>query len=490
MQVGPRTTNRKSSLTSLAAGLEGTVGTIDWDVNVGQGTSKISNNDSNYLNTELFFAALEDGSIDASSLNNPKATLDALRLTPKREGKSVVRYVNAKMSGQLMELKGGPMQYAVGFSSNREKLTDTPDADQLAGNVFGSIQQAAVDAKRNSSAFFGELSIPIFKGLETQVALRHDRYPGNSKTSPKFAAKYSPFGGLAVRASYAESFLAPTLKQLYGGQDEGAESTEDPDICAAFPTLSGPCSNFAYKEVSGSNPNLRPETGKTINIGVVFEPVANVGISVDAWQIKKKDEISTLSTLSAIANGDIGIVNGEAIVYVYNQNVAATKVNGIDLDIRGRVGDTPFGRMSIRDTATYYMAQKTQFEPGDVFYEYLGTFLSPRWRNSLAVNFEQGPWSTTFTLRTTASMKDTTLPTGFSGNRTARRIDAHEELDVGFSYTGVKNLTFNGIVKNVLDSAPPYANNGTLNQYGSLGFPWIYSPRGRYFSFSANYKFF
>ena len=57
-------------------------------------------------------------------------------------------------------------------------------------------------------------------------------------------------------------------------------------------------------------------------------------------------------------------------------------------------------------------------------------------------------------------------------------------------FTGIKNLTLGAQVKNLLNRQPPYSNEGTQNQYGSLGFPWLYSPRGRFFSFTANYKFF
>lgn len=489
MQIGPRTTNREASLTQVTAGLEGTWRDIDYSLAVGQGTSKVSNNDTNYAHTGRFTAAINNGLIDPTSTTNPESVIDTFRLSPKRAGESIMKFVNGKVSGPLMNLAGGPLMYAVGFSATRESLTDTPDADQQSGAVFGSIQQAAVSASRHAEAVFAELSIPLMKNLEVQAAIRHDRYPGNSKTSPKLGVKWQPSSQLALRASYAESFLAPSLKQLYGGQDEGAESTSDPDVCAYFPTLAGTCANFPYKEISGSNSKLKPETGKTYNVGLVFEPSNVVGVSVDAWRIEKRDEINTLSTLSALANGDYGIVNGEAIVYVYNQNVAGTKVEGVDFDVRLRLGDTPLGKLTARNATTWYKTVQTQFEPGDVFYEYVGTFLNPRFRNALSVNLERGAWSTTATWRTTAGMKDTTLPLGFQGNN-VRRISGHDEVDLNVQYTGIKNLTLTGTIKNLFDSMPPFAVQGTLNQYGSLGFPWIYSPRGRYFQLVAQYKFY
>jgi iron complex outermembrane recepter protein len=388
-----------------------------------------------------------------------------------------------------VDLPGGPLQYAVGFQFVKESLTDRPDAQQQAGNVFGSIAQAAVDANRTHKGVFAELAIPITKTLEAQVAVRRDQYPGQGQTSPKVAMKWTPASSFAIRASYAESFLAPSLKQLFGGQDEGAESTSDPLICAAFPTISGTCNNFPYKEISGSNPNLKPETGKTLNIGFIFEPVNAVAVGIDFWRIQKKDEIGTLTVESAVEQGNFATVNGEGLVFVNNANVAATENQGVDLDFRVRVGDTPFGRLTIRNAATYYEKISQQFEPGDPFERFEGTFLNPRWRNNFSANLERGPWSSTFTIRSTAHMWDTQLAQG-SFSRSERKVGTFEEVDVNVQYTGIKNLQLSGTVRNLLDRQPPFAYRGTLNQNGSLGFPWIYSPRGRFFSLVANYKFF
>lgn len=508
LQVGPRTTERKGTLTQITAGLEGTVGPIDWDVAVGRGLSKVSNNDSNYLDAALFQAAIANGTIDPTSSTNPTGTLDALRLRPKREGESKLTFLNGKVSGQLAQLGGGPLQYAVGVNLNKESLTDNPDTNQRNGNVFGSIQQSPVEASRDLRALFAELSIPLIAGLEIQAALRRDNYSGLNatingvnqsgssigQTSPKLAVKYQPVSSVAVRASYAESFLAPSLKQLFGGQEQGAESLNclaNPTnaVCVAFGNTTS--TNFPYNEISGSNSNLRPETGKTFNVGVIVEPAPAVSVALDFFRIKKKDEITTPTVETAAENGATGrSPTNEALVFVNLQNFAATKIEGLDLDVRLRLGNTPLGTMTVQNATTYYTKNQRQEEPGATFDEFNGTFLFPRWRNTLRVNFERGPWATNFAMRSTASMKDTDQPAGDVVEHIgARKIAAYEEIDVGVQYTGIKNLTLVGQIKNLFDRQPPYSNEGTQNQYGSLGFPWIYSPRGRFFQVTANYKF-
>lgn len=504
MQVGPRTTNRKSSLLSTVAGLEGTFGNYDWDVALGQGVSKVSNNDSNYLDDTLFNAAIAAGKLDPTSTTNSTAELDKVRLSPTREGRSVVKFLNGKVTGPLMDLPGGSLSFAVGGNLSKETLRDTPDINQQNGNVFGSIAQAPVDAKRDLSAVFAELSIPVTKSIEAQVAVRFDRYSGAeglvngtringegaSRTSPKVAVKYRPIDAVMLRASYAESFLAPSLKQMFGGQDEGAESTSDKDIlCPAFGVPDVACDNFAYKNRTGSNPKLKPETGKTLNFGVVLEPVREVSLGIDIWRITKTNEVGQPTVETAVTNGNYQRIDGEWVVFTNNQNIAGTKSSGIDVDLRLRLGETPLGRVTVRNAATYYNEIKNQTETGDPYTELVGTFLNPRWRNTLTVNLDNGPWASTLAVRSTAGMKDTTQGFGTAAYAAAREINPHEEFDISVQYTGIKNLSLSGAIKNLFDRMPPYSQRGTLNQYGSMGFPWIYSPRGRFFQLSAKYTF-
>lgn len=503
MQVGPRTTNRKASLLSTTAGLEGSFGDYDWDVAVGQGVSKVRNNDSNYLDNTRFGQAIAAGTIDPTSSTNPASVLDPLRIFPTRDGRSVVRFINAKVSGSLTKLPGGPLGFAVGTNLNKETLRDVPDLNQQNGNVFGSIAQAPVDAERDLKAVFAELALPLLSNLEAQIAVRYDRYSGASgtiggqqisgasasRTSPKVALKYKPLSVLLLRASYAESFLAPSLKQLFGGVDEGAESTSDTDIlCPAFGVSAANCDNFPYRNRTGSNPQLKPETGKTYNFGIVLEPIPDVSVGLDLWQIKKDNEVNQPTVETAVQNGNFSRINGQWTVFTNNQNLALSKSKGFDLDLRARFA-LPFGRLTLTDSMTHYFEIKTQDDPTASVDNFVGTFLNPRWRNTFRVSLETGPWEGTLAVRSTAGMTDTDQPTGSAIANAARRIGSHEEVDIGLRYSGFKGLTLNGAVKNLFDRDPPFSQRGTTNQYGSLGFPWIYNPRGRFYQVSANYAF-
>ncbi|MGK5071996.1 TonB-dependent receptor [Janthinobacterium sp. ZB1P44] len=489
MQMGPRTTKRKGTLTQFSTGLEGTTRGIDWDVAIGKGISKASNHDSNYAQSVLFNNAIEQGLINPASNTNPQSEVDKIRISPSREGKSEMTFFNAKASAPIMDLAGGAMAYAVGVSYNKESLSDQPDQNQIDGLVFGSIQQAAVKADRNTKSVFGELSIPFIKNVEAQLALRYDDISKvGSKTSPKVALRYQPLDTLMFRASYAGSFLAPSLKQMFGGIDAGANSTDDPQICAAFPSLAGACSNFPYYQVTGSNPNLKPETGKTYNLGMVFSPVNALTVSVDYFRIDKKNEISTLTELKAIKLGNYEIKDGEARILLNNQNLASTKIQGVDTDIRYTSPQTMFGKFTLRNAATVYTKQETQDTASDKLQSTLKTYMNPKYRNTFTASLEKDNMSGSLVIRTTGDMIDSDLRRDEIKPGT-RTIPSHTEVDLTGQYVAMKNLTLSAGVKNLFDRMPPYSVMGSGNQYGTLGFAQLYNARGRYFYLGAGYKF-
>jgi iron complex outermembrane recepter protein len=508
LQGGPRTANRKSDMSSLTFGAEGSTAKYDWDVSLNQGTSKVSNRDSNYFNADLFNEALASTNpsifVDPTRTDNPQSNVDRLKVSPVRNGKSVSTTLNAKVSGQLFQMANGPFAFAVGGSLGNEKLTDSPDALSQAGKVYGSIQQSGVEASRKATAAFVEFSIPLVKNLETQIALRWDSYKdkgdlqtldanGNpvftpvsnsySKVSPKVAAKYN-LGNVALRGSYSESFLAPSLKQQFGAQEEGAESTNNPVICGAFGVPAVQCNNFAYEEVSGSNPTLKPEKGKTYNFGIIIEPTRGLSIGVDFFNIQKSDEINQPSAETAAAAGNIS-TSGRPRVFVGSLNFAQTNVKGADIDARYRF-TTGWGTWSIRNNVTYYAKIETKLDPADDPANFAGTWSQPRWRNTLGITLEQGAWSGTLTHKSVSSFYDSASAPVAPGTR---KVGSHEESDISASYTGIKGLNLFGGIRNILDKTPPYSATSTLNQYGAQGYPWIYSPRGRFFYVGGTYTF-
>lgn len=485
MQGGPRTSERKATLLNLATGLEGANFGLDWKFYVNYGESKVTNKDSNYYNADLWSAATSSGALNPTVNTNDPALVQSLKVNPVREGKSTLTSANFQAGGEAFKLPAGPMLYAVGGSFWREELIDTPDALTQQGLVVGSIAQAAVDASRNVYAVFGELAIPILKNVEGSLAARYDHYENESKVSPKVGLKWNVTQNFMFRGSYTESFRAPVLKQLYGAQEQGAITINTPERCVGL-GLAPDCNVPAY-QVNGSNPNLKAETAKTFNFGMVGD-VGPFSASLDYWKIQKDDVITTPTVTSAINQGRFTRDQGRFLVFTNLQNFAEQEVSGIDFDGKLTFKGTLLGTLTLRDFVSYYFTNKTRQTGGSEWAEYNGTYATPRWRNSFSLVSETGPWAFSTVIRTTAGFYDQDDPAPI--RTTTKRVASYTETDIQGAYTGVKNLQLVLGIKNLFNNQPPFsATNATDNSYTQMGFAELYSNRGRFFYGTVMYKF-
>jgi iron complex outermembrane receptor protein len=491
MQGGPRITDRDSTSDQLVVGLNGSHRKIDWDFSVGTGKNKVTNNDKNYYNTNLWLPALESGALDATVDTNDPALVESLKVTPKREGESKTSFADLKVSGELFQMRAGPFGYAVGASYWRDELSDRPDELTQQGLVVGSIQQSAVEAKRNAKALFAEVNVPLPGNVEVQGALRWDSYPGESKTSPKVALRWSPTKLLLFRGSYAQSFRVPSLKQLYGSSEQGAITIESESECAAI-GQPYPCAIPAY-QVSGANPNLKSEKGRTYNLGVVLDNGV-FSTSLDFFRIEKKDDISEPSILTSLENGFIGRdAQNRLLVFTNLQNFAETQTQGFDVDARVRLGTTPLGNITLQNTATYYDFIRTR-AVGEEWAYYQRTYgaLTPSFRNVFTATLETGAWAITGVHRFTGGFWDTDVASTASVPRpaTVRRVGGHEEIDVQVSFMGIKRMRLDLGVKNLLDREPPFSRtNAGSNAYTQMGFAEFYTSRGRFYYGAIRFEF-
>ncbi|MFG6485337.1 TonB-dependent receptor [Roseateles sp. BYS78W] len=490
MQGGPRMTNRKSDFLNVATGLEGSVGNYDWKVNLSRGESKVNNHDFNYYDAAKWADATTSGKLNPTVTTNDEAYVQSLKVDPQRTGKSVLSTLNAQLSGDVMPLPAGMLRFAVGLSVNRETLSDQPDKIIQEGNVVGGIAQSAVEASRTFKAVYGELSIPVLKNVEAQAAVRYDKYPNASATSPKLGVKWSVLPTLALRASYSGSFRAPVLKQLYGGQEQGATTVTDPASCTKLGVAldsNGECQVAAF-QVNGSNANLQPEKGKSWNVGAVFEAGSTFNASVDWWRINKTNDISTPTIASAIQQGLFTKNGARFDIFTNLQNFAEHQVEGVDIDARLRFPGTRLGNVSVRNLTTYYVTNKSRSGASDPWADYNGTYVYPRFRNNLILSTDIGPWSYNVSWKTVGGFWDTDNAYPIAAG--TRRVGGYETADVLVQYDGFKSWELGLGIQNLMDRMPPLSlTNANSNTYTQMGFAELYTNRGRFFYVSAKYTF-
>jgi iron complex outermembrane receptor protein len=161
----------------------------------------------------------------------------------------------------------------------------------------------------------------------------------------------------------------------------------------------------------GGNPDIRPQTGNSRTVGLVWssKAIPNLQVSLTNFRVTQDNRIVQPNiffgfdalpadlvlradpTPEDIAKGYAGKVLMVDMRYV---NFGALLVEGNDLDIRYRF-DTAFGTFSPALSATgYYKYQSATFGAVEDRLGYASEdAFAPRWKGTLALDWEKGAWS-------------------------------------------------------------------------------------------------
>lgn len=424
----------------------------------------------------------------------------AAYLGPSLDGKSKNNGIDAKLAGDLFALPGGQAQYAVGLQTRKDELTRTPAPKPGTGDIAGAGGAAfAIDKSRSTKAAFGELVMPVMKGLEANLSVRTDKYSDfGSANTFKVSGQWRPISSVMVRASHNTGFRAPTLPELF-----------QPQIVGTTEQFNDPTTNqtdLQVKGITGGNPNLKPEKSKASSIGLVMSPTRDISIGVDLFQITIKDIIQTPGAQEVVSRFRAGdpafaglvVLNGSDIdtVTTVTSNLGTAEVEGVDLfaSYRQNLGA---GRLDVSLNGTY-MSKFEQTSPSGALSRKVGTIVEPdgtpvlgadgggvvlRWKHALSFGYTQGAWTGTFVQNYTA---------GYRGGNDLRDnptfIGAQSIFDANVAYRGVKGMTLSLGVKNLLNTQPDVFVPAS-NQFQSGYDVTQYDPRGRMVYLGANYKF-
>jgi iron complex outermembrane recepter protein len=503
LQAGPRTTDNTSDATRLVFGVEGTAfQRYEYNFAVGQATNKAENVDGGYFLLDKMFAAIADRTFNPFSLTNPQSVINGIKSSDVRLGETTNSFVDGRVSTELFAMPGGNAALAVGGTFGTEEISDVPGANSQIGNIFGSIQQSKVQAERKFGAVFGEMSLPVLKDLEAQIAIRHDRYEGGTNsTTPKLALKYTPMREVLLRASYSEGFKMPSLRDLFGGLNQSADSVQDFPGCTA--RGQSPCPRLQYDRFSGGSAALKPEKSKGYNFGLQIEPNRDTRMGVDYFIIDKTDELGLVTAQFVIDSvpyrvGSTTTLNGNPAYSVTRNaggtitsintalgNLGARKIRGVDVFAERRF-NTEFGRFTADFSGTYYSKYDYADQPGTPLYNRLEFLNLPRWRSQVRLSYAHMGWDTSLVFNGRADMVDRGQSTAATPiSPTERVVGNFDTFDYSVSYSGFKGFRIYGTVKNLFDREPPFSNNDTR----TLGFSQMDEIRGRFFTVGANYSF-
>jgi len=501
------------------AGLTGTFRDMDWEVTVGRNAAKAER--LSRLGSRDLYTAVSSGEYKLGGPNSPEL-LDRLFPLSGSTGKNQQNWIDAKISGELMTLPGGPLAFALGGEHRAEAVSIKSTDNVLRAEIIGR-GSVLIDGKRNLDAAFLELNAPVTKRLELNGALRFDKASGfDGRVSPKFGVRFEVSPQLMLRGTVAGGFRAPNIPETLGqvGVTGFFNNTVDPQRCAtataisnilktqgnasdvadAAPALNSGC-RVSLPVMISANPNLKPETSKSVTLGFVFEPTRNLSVAVDYFRIERKNEIDSRDSdyvlaregqpgyeslisrapmtaqeqawaqraneLSPAANLSWKAGQLSSLLLQY-ENFGKTQTSGVDLDIKGRAASGAFGTLNLGLAATYALSYKAwdvdanQWRPNQV-----GLFENPRLKAVISAAWNQGPWSTglrfNYVSKTQLNRSEADAGDWSEENCKLRLqpgqlpcfVDEDLRTDFSLGYTGIKNLRLSLNILNVLGDERP-----------------------------------
>ncbi len=477
------------------------------------------------------------------------AALNYLQTPGFQKGSTEQTIAGASLSGDLgqygwkLPSAKNSVSVAFGLEQRTEKLQLDTDTAFTTGDLAGQGGPTiGVVGKYTVKDLFGELRVPIIEGapmadlLSFNGSYRRSDYSIDQTTdSYGVGLEWAPNKLMRLRGSKQRAARAANIHELFDAQGIGLFNMSADPCAGATPTatltqcqrtgvtaaqygriIDSPAGQ--YNALGGGNPNLKPETSDSTTIGLVLEPWRNFSATIDVFDIKLKDVISTLPPAvvvqSCLTSGQFcNLIQRDVIgslwaqptgrVVATNVNIAQTRTSGVDLafNYSGKLNNG-WGSYNVVFNATLLTKAENEPIPGQGSYDckgYHGATCgvpAPKWRHKL-----RGSWSTPWNLDLALTWRhvDDVENEGTSSNpllaATLNPIDRafpkRDYFDLAASWQATKQLVIRGGINNLFDKDPPIANSNTLAATFGNGntYPQVYDALGRRVFVNATYKF-
>ncbi|HET6565885.1 MAG TPA: TonB-dependent receptor, partial [Xanthomonadales bacterium] len=463
------------------------------------------------------------GCIPINPFNYTQEMVDALNLNSVSEGTSELDNAVAYLAGDAFELPAGFLQTVVGveFRKNTGYLNyDTIINQGLAtGNQIQDVDKSIITTKE----IFLETLVPILAGqpfaerLDIEAAYRWtDADELGDYDTWKLGLNWAPVESLRFRAMAAKAVRAPVPSELSGiGQTFGV--VNDPCTQArrnANPTRAANCAaagvpadynpgqiiEQSVSGLTGGNPDLLPEEGKTYTYGLVWTPdFANFNMSLDRFDMKMDGIIDFVARQSAVnfcydqglycdtlTRGTNPLLPGATYVLTSaNQqllNVAEYSIKGWDLTAGYSFDIGGAGNIGLQLNMVFYdEAQKTPI-PGEAAIDLLGQaggdtsdqgFIETT--GNLDINWSLRDWHANWGVRYigSADMAVGTTEAGFP----KMESKWYHNFQVGWSFNEGSSEIYAGM-NNVFDEEPQLMCSGCSGTQALDIVPGYYDPFG------------
>ncbi|WP_151173003.1 TonB-dependent receptor [Pseudoalteromonas ruthenica] len=502
VDAGPRRWDIESDTLRFVAGLRGVINDWDWEVAAQKGRSKseqTGDRSMGWVRVDFLQQEIDAGNYNPfGGVQNDPAVIDRITTSLVRRGESHMTSFDASISGEAFEFNDAMVMMAAGLEYREEDVSDVPDDQFQRGLIFGT-ESVSAAAERDQWAAYVEFSIPLRDDLELQLAGRHDDYSDfGSTTNPKVALKWAPSDEFSLRGSWAQGFRAPSLAQIGLGPSEESQFFVDTYRCQA---TGQDCDLLDYNIEFAGNPDLEAEESESWNVGAIWAPTTDLGISVDVWSIEQDNKIDEqdfgmiYNTHCNDQNSTVCVrlppANGEALGVIQTvnstfENVSSQEASGVDLSTNYSMDLADMGLLKFNLEWSYMH----EFNKDDR--EYIGEYEYPKHRGLFSTNWEFNDFNVNMNISYIGSFEDTP-DIDFDGNldfdtETSRDVASQTLVDIQGAYHINDAVRVSVGVNNLFDDEPPFAiGDGDSDLYGYVSS--IHNPRGRYVYTNLTWRF-
>jgi outer membrane receptor protein involved in Fe transport len=425
--------------------------------------------------------------------------------------RGVTKSGEVTLDGPVASFQRSTIRAALGAGYRQESFDDR----------ISSLEHPQAQGQRNIKHVFGEFNIPLVPASERTGAMRLDLNAGiryeeysdfGNKSSPKAGLTFVPTSGVTARATWSQSFRAPTFYESLAAHDAGVYQLADPK---------SPSGSSYILDSQGGNPGLKPETANSWTLGVDLAPSAlpgfrasttyfhiaytnRIGYLVDFYSslsdpasaafVTRNPSANLLQGVLARAEAGSGYFNATsnpayntpnfdpstiaALVNEMPLNIARQVASGADLrlDYQLRLGAMTWN--TFLNGSYLHLTQQTTPQVPDL--QVAGTaFYPPHFRARAGTTVQDGAWQATAVVHYLGSEINTYQPT-------SPHVTSWITTDVNLAYAPSLKGFASGLrvslsAQNVFDRHPPYLLFDTYVpgvHYDSLNT----SPLGRYLS--------
>jgi outer membrane receptor protein involved in Fe transport len=318
---------------------------------------------------------------------------------------------SAQADGKVITLPAGDLKAVVG-AERREEYVAFP------GNVLGG-QVWPARPQRNIDSFFAETRLPVIAPkqklpllyqVDLNAAVRTENYSDFGRsTTPRYGIGWRPFQSILLRGSYGEGFMAPPLYRSYqqAASVTLAASTVaivyagQVDLSRGNAPITGP-----LDQLSGGNPNLKPQLSKNLTFGTVLDVpwVKGLSLSFDYYDYKFTRAFGGISSMmdrqqfapETIFRGpklatDPASWLGPIIGYDGRTiNISRSRSAGYSIGVRYQ-RSTPWGSLTFNSMGENTLVREERILPNSLPTTSVNKRYVPM-RVTTSLNWSRGPW--------------------------------------------------------------------------------------------------